>query len=77
MVAVYFSPNDLTIVSGGPSERRDFMDTDISMLSGSYYNLILRFILTRHELNPLKISFITHVISQFYEQSNYIFTKLI
>ena len=42
-VAVYFSPNDLTIVSGGPSERRDFMDTDISMLSGSYYNLILRY----------------------------------
>ena len=43
LVAVYFSPNDLIIVSGGPSERRDFMDTDISMLSGSYYNLTLRY----------------------------------
>jgi len=43
LVAVYFSPNDLTIVSGGPSERREFMDTDISMLSGSYYNLLMRY----------------------------------
>ena len=40
LVAVYFSPDDLVIVSGGPAERRDFMDTDISQLSGSYYNLI-------------------------------------
>ena len=43
LVAVYFSPNDLKIVNGGPSERREFMDDDISMLSGSYYNLILRY----------------------------------
>lgn len=43
LVAVYFSPNDLKIVSGSPSERRDFMDTDISQLSGAYYNLIQRY----------------------------------
>ena len=43
LVAVYFSPNDLKIVSGGPNERREFMDTDISQLSGSYYNLIQRY----------------------------------
>lgn len=43
LVAVYFAPADLKIVSGGPTERRDFMDTDISQLSGSYYNLILRY----------------------------------
>ena len=43
LVAVYFSPNDLKMVSGSPSERRDFMDTDISQLSGSYYNLIQRY----------------------------------
>ena len=43
LVAVYFSPDDLKIVSGGPSERRDFMDTDISELSGSYYSLITRY----------------------------------
>lgn len=43
LVAVYFAPTDLKIVSGGPNERRAFMDTDISQLSGSYYNLILRY----------------------------------
>ncbi len=43
LVAVYFAPGDLKIVSGGPSERREFMDTDISQLSGSYYNLIQRY----------------------------------
>ncbi|MBQ8451279.1 MAG: DNA replication/repair protein RecF [Clostridia bacterium] len=43
LVAVYFSPNDLVIVSGSPSERRDFVDTDISQLSGKYYNLIQRY----------------------------------
>jgi DNA replication and repair protein RecF len=43
LVAVYFSPNDLKIVSGGPNERREFMDTDISQLSGSYYTLIQRY----------------------------------
>lgn len=43
LVAVYFSPNDLKIVSGSPSERREFMDIDISQLSGSYYNLLQRY----------------------------------
>lgn len=43
LVAVYFSPNDLKIVCASPSERRDFMDTDISELSGSYYNLVQRY----------------------------------
>ena len=43
LVAVYFSPNDLKIVSESPAERRDFMDTDISQLSGSYYSLLSRY----------------------------------
>lgn len=43
LVAVYFSPQELEIVSGGPSVRRDFCDTDISMLSEAYYNLTLRY----------------------------------
>lgn len=43
LVAVYFAPDDLKIVSGGPSDRRDFMDTDISQLSGAYYNLVQRY----------------------------------
>ena len=43
LVTVYFSPDDLKIVSASPAERRDFMDTDISQLSGSYYNLLQRY----------------------------------
>ena len=43
LVVVYFSPDDLKIVSASPDKRRVFMDTDISELSGSYYNLIQRY----------------------------------
>ena len=53
LVAVYFAPTDLKIVSGGPQERRDFMDTDISQLSGSYYNLILRYEKVLQQRNKL------------------------
>ena len=43
LVVVYFSPNYLKIVSSSPAERREFMDTDISQISGSYYNLLKRY----------------------------------
>ena len=43
LVAVYFSPDDLTTVSGPPETRRAFMDTDISELSGAYFNLLARY----------------------------------
>lgn len=43
MVVIYFCPEDLRIVSASPQERREFMDTDISQLSGSYYNLLQRY----------------------------------
>ena len=43
MVVIYFCPNDLEIVSHSPAERREFMDTDISQLSGAYYNLLQRY----------------------------------
>ncbi|MBQ9790108.1 MAG: DNA replication/repair protein RecF [Clostridia bacterium] len=43
LITVYFSPDELKIVSESPNERREFMDTDISQLSGSYYNLITRY----------------------------------
>lgn len=43
LVAVYFSPDDLKIVSESPENRRDFMDTDISQISGSYYSLVARY----------------------------------
>ena len=53
LVAVYFSPNDLKIVSEGPSERRDFMDTDISQLSSYYYNLTQRYNKVLEQRNKL------------------------
>lgn len=53
LVAVYFSPNDLILVSGSPAERRDFMDTDISQLSGSYYNLVQRYSRVLFQRNKL------------------------
>lgn len=43
IVIIYFCPDHLRIVSASPAERRDFMDTDISQLSGSYYNLLQRY----------------------------------
>ncbi len=53
LVAVYFSPNDLTIVCGSPNERRNFVDTDISELSGSYYNLTQRYNKVLEQRNKL------------------------
>lgn len=43
LVCIYFCPQDLKIITGGPSERRDFIDTDITMLSSTYYNLLNRY----------------------------------
>lgn len=43
LITVYFSPDELGIVSESPNERREFMDTDISQLSGTYYNLLHRY----------------------------------
>ena len=34
---VMFSPEDLTLVKGGPAERRRFMDMEISQLKPAYY----------------------------------------
>ena len=43
LISIYFSPQDLIIVSGSPENRRDFLDDEISMLSEAYYNLLNRF----------------------------------
>lgn len=43
LVCVYFSPQELKIVTGAPADRRDFCVTDISMLSENYYNLLNRY----------------------------------
>lgn len=53
LVVVYFSPTEMKIVTGGPQERRDFMDTDISELSGQYYNLVARFNKVLEQRNKL------------------------
>jgi len=35
--AVIFSPEDLKLVKGSPSERRDFIDTEVSQVSPNYF----------------------------------------
>lgn len=38
--AVLFSPEDLSLIKGGPNERRKFLDIDISQVSPLYYSLL-------------------------------------
>lgn len=48
LLCVYFSPDDLKLVKGGPSERRRFMDLEISQVNPFYrhactqYNKVLQ-----------------------------------
>ncbi len=48
LICVYFSPDDLKLVKGGPSERRRFMDLEISQVNPYYryalvqYNKVLQ-----------------------------------
>ncbi len=41
--AVIFSPEDLKLVKGSPSQRRDFLDTEVSQVSPSYYEKLKRY----------------------------------
>lgn len=41
--AVLFCPAHLTLVGGGPAERRAFLDVAISQLSGEYIELLTRY----------------------------------
>ena len=43
LVCVYFSPKEMEIVGGSPEIRREFMDDEISQLSGNYYSLVQRY----------------------------------
>lgn len=43
LVCVYFSPKEMEIVGGSPETRREFMDDEISQLSGNYYSLVQRY----------------------------------
>ena len=42
--AIVFSPNDLSLVSDGPSVRRKFLDTAIGQLYPSYINILKNYI---------------------------------
>ena len=41
--AVIFSPEDLKLVKGSPSQRRDFLDTEVSQVSPTYYEELKRY----------------------------------
>lgn len=40
---IFFSPEDLRLVQGGPDERRRFMNISLSQLSRSYYTALVRY----------------------------------
>ncbi len=40
---VMFSPEDLQLVKGSPSNRRDFLDIEVSQVSSSYYRHLQRY----------------------------------
>ena len=40
---VFFSPDELRLVQGGPEERRRFMNVSLSQLSKSYYTALVRY----------------------------------
>ncbi|MBE6542114.1 MAG: DNA replication and repair protein RecF, partial [Ruminococcaceae bacterium] len=51
--AVLFCPANLTIVTGGPLERRTFLDIAISQLSGAYLTYLRRYTKILTERNAL------------------------
>lgn len=54
---VLFSPEDLSIVKGGPKERRRFLDIEISQISKSYAYLLIQYYKTLGQRNSLLKSF--------------------
>jgi len=40
---VIFSPDDLTIIKGGPAERRKYIDLEICQVVKGYYNVLLSY----------------------------------
>jgi len=51
--AVLFCPANLTIVTGGPLERRTFLDIALSQLSGAYLTYVRRYTKVLTERNAL------------------------
>jgi len=56
---VLFSPEDLSIIKGGPKERRRFLDVEISQISRSYAYLLLQYYKVLGQRNTLLKSFRT------------------
>ena len=50
---VMFSPEDLRLVKGGPSERRRFMDMQLSQLRPAYFYALQRAVRTLNQRNAL------------------------
>lgn len=53
LVGVMFSPEDLRLVSDGPSERRKFLDMAICQLGAGYYHALLMYNKAVKEKNAL------------------------
>ena len=50
---VFFSPEDLSIIKNGPSERRRFLDLEMSQLDKGYYALLVSYNKLLQERNNL------------------------
>ena len=53
MPVVYFSPEEIGLVKDGPSDRRRFMDIDISQLNRNYFYFLCRYEKVLAERNKL------------------------
>ena len=53
MPVVYFSPDEIGLIKDGPSDRRRFMDIDISQLNRNYFYLLCRYEKVLQERNKL------------------------
>lgn len=53
MPVIYFSPDEIGLIKDGPSDRRRFMDIDISQLNKTYFYLLCRYEKVLEERNKL------------------------
>jgi len=53
MPVVYFAPDEIGLVKDGPSDRRRFLDIDISQLNKNYFYLLCRYEKILEERNKL------------------------
>ena len=53
MPVVYFAPDEIGLIKDGPSDRRKFLDIDISQLNKNYFYLLCRYEKILEERNRL------------------------